>query len=318
VSRAARTVLIAATLVVAAVVAQAASTGPELLRRSQQAERAHSYRGARVSRMFFPRYNVTVVAGVIHQRPATTRVEYLSPSSIEGTVVLQVGAQRWRRASGDRLWQRAAAPPEPEAFDLLMRNYDLRVSPGTQPVAQRDCSLLLIDPRHKGNPSKRMWIDRGTGLVLRTELLNWKQQHISISAFRDIQIDPNLADVLPLLAPPRQAQIAPRRTAFGFQPVHPTYIPPGYVSRGADPMTLGKFTAAHLRYTDGLNTISLFQAPGQAFANETPFGSMELSFTQVIMWRRGDMAFAIMGDIDPAELRKMADSITPPAPPRGR
>jgi negative regulator of sigma E activity len=318
VSRAARSGLIAATLIVTAVIAQAASTGPELLRRSQQAERAHSYRGTRVSRMFFPRYSITAVAAVVHQRPATTRVEYRSPSSIEGTVVLQIGAQRWRRASGDRFWQRAAAPPEPEAFDLLTRNYDLRVDQGPQVVAQRDCSLLLINPRHKGNPSKRMWIDRGTGLVLRTELLNWKQQHISISAFRDIQIDPNLTDALPLLAPPRQAQIAPRRTVLGFQPSSPAYIPPGYVSTGTDVMTLGKFTAAHLHYTDGLNTISLFQAPGRAFANETPFGSMELSFTQVIMWRRGDMAFAIMGDIDPAELRKMADSITVPAIPRPR
>jgi negative regulator of sigma E activity len=318
VSRAARAVLVAATLVVAGIVAQAAPTGPDLLRRSQQAERAHSYRGARASRMFFPRYNITAVAGVIHQRPATTRVQYLSPPSIEGTVVLQVGAQRWRRASGDRMWQRAAAPPEPEAFDLLMRNYDLRVSPGVQVVARRDCSLLLITPRHEGNPSKRMWVDRATGLVLRTELLNWRQEHISISAYRDIAIDPDLSDALPLLAPPGQAQTAPRRPALDFQPISPRYIPPGYVSRGTDVMTLGKYTAAHLRYSDGLNTISLFQAPGKAFANETPFGSMELSFTQVIMWRRGDMAFAIMGDIDPAELRKMADSITPPAPPRER
>ncbi|UCH35716.1 MAG: hypothetical protein JSV65_05025 [Armatimonadota bacterium] len=305
-----RPLLAAAAVFAVGVAAQAAPTGEQLLRHSKEAERNHSYRGARISRMYFPKYTVTATSHVIHRRPDTTRIEYLAPAPLSGTIMLQIGQDRWRRHPREGGWRRAAEAPDSDALNLLMRNYILRVGQGAE-VAQRECLLLVVAPRHDGNPSKRMWIDRATGLVLRTELLNWKQENISTSAFREIEIDPDLSDHSALLTPPKPPQAPPAPVALGFQPIHPQYVPSGYEFIGTSTTAIGGYPAAHLRYTDGLNTISLFQAPAKAFAQETPFGATELSFTQVITWRRGNMAYALMGDVNPAELRRMADSVGP-------
>jgi outer membrane lipoprotein-sorting protein len=311
VSLPARALLAGAAVALAGIVAHGAPTGEELLRHSKQAERSHNYRGLRVTRMSFPRRTVTAQAWVVHRRPATTRIEYRSPPSLAGTVVLQMGAERWRWSPREQRWRRAAGPAEVEALDLLLRNYDLRPAPGS-PVARRDCVLLLINPKHEGNPSKRLWIDRATGLCLRSELLNWKQDGISVSVFEEIEIDPDLSRESRNLTPPVPLAPPPPGT-LSFKPAYPRYLPAGYVFVGTDVIRMGKHCAAHLRYSDGLNTISVFQAPGAAFAQQEPFANVGLSFAQVIAWRGGGLAYAIVGDVNPEELRRMADSITPTA-----
>lgn len=316
-SRSAKALLAGATLLLAAVAAHASPTGQELLRRSQEAERAHNYRGVRIIRAFFPRQTVTAVTNVIHRRPATTRVEYVSPPSVAGTVVLQIGLDRWRRSPRDQRWQRATAPPEMEALDLLMRNYEVNVGEGSQ-VARRDCTLLLIDPRNEGNPSRRVWVDRLTGLVLRSSLLNWRQEEISVSAFKEIEVDPDLSREAPLLQPPPSPPAPKANAALEFRPIYPQYLPAGYVFVNTEIVPMGKYRAAHLRYGDGLNTLSLFEAPTAAFAQERPFGNSELSFTRVMTWEKAGVTYALMGDIHPDELRRMAASIIPPASGRGR
>ena len=316
-TRVARTLAAGALVVLVASALRAAPSGDALLQRSEQAERAHSYRGVRVIRTFFRDQVVEAQARVLHEKPATTRTEYVSPPSVAGTVILQIGADRWRRIGRDAPWQRMAAVDEGDGINLLQRNYDLRIAQGST-VANRPCSLLLVIPRHPGNPSKRMWVDQATGLVLRTELLNWRQNGISSSAFREIEIDPDLAAHDDLLRPPPSA-LAPAVTApLGFRPSYPRYLPPGYVFSGTDVISISKFPGAHLRYSDGLNTISLFQAPAKAFGSEQPFASWEWHCAQVVTWRKGDMAYAVVGDIDPEQVRRIADSMGPAAPTRTR
>ncbi len=299
--------------VVAAAMAQAAPTGGDLMRLSEQAERSHSYRGERITRMFFRNQVVDAVAQVYHQKPDTTRTEYIAPPAMAGTVILQIGAERWRRDPRDGHWWRMTPAPEARGLDLLRRNYDLRVAPAP-PVANRPCHLLLLTPRHAGNPSKRMWVDQATGVVLRTELLNWHQQSISSSAFREIEVDPAPSARPDLLHPPARAGGEAGLAALAFAPVYPRYLPAGYVFSGTDLVNLGPHRGAHLRYSDGLNSISLFQAPAQAFGDMQPFESEQWWFAQVLTWRRGDLAYAVVGDINPAELRKMADSMGAAAP----
>ena len=316
-TRAARTLAAGTLVLLAASASRAAPSGDALLQRSEHAECAYSYRGVRVIRTFFRDQVVEAEAQVLHEKPATTRTEYLSPPSMAGTVILRIGADRWRRSGRNAPWQRLPAADEAEGINLLQRNYDLRIAQGS-PVADRPCTLLLVLPRHPGNPSKRMWVDQATGLVLRTELLSRRHNSISSSAFREIEIAPDLTTQADLLQPPPRALAPAVTTPLGFKPGYPRYLPPGYVFSGTDVINVGNLPGAHLRYSDGLNTISLFQAPAEAFGGEQPFASWEWHFAQVITWRKGDMAYAAVGDIDPEQLRKMADSMGPAAPSRGR
>lgn len=296
---------------------QTAPTGADLLRRAQEAERLHSYRGSRVTRTFLPGRAMTATARVLHRRPATTRTEYLSPPSLAGTVILQIGADRWRRSAPDERWRHAPSAPEFDSLDLLQRNYELRVGASSL-VANRECMLLLISPKHPGNPSKRMWLDRATGFILRSELRNWRQDDISVSAFEQFEIDPAVSpEEARLLLPPRAVESGDRG-ALAFKPLYPRYVPTGYVFKGLTVVPVHGERAAHLRYSDGLNTISFFQAPAQALAQQSRRGSRELSYAVVFTWQRGSMAYALMGDIRPTELQRMAASLEPPSPVRKR
>jgi outer membrane lipoprotein-sorting protein len=109
VTPAARTLAAGALVVLVASASRAAPSGDALLQRSEQAERTHSYRGVRVIRTFFRDQVVEAQARVLHEKPATTRTEYVSPPSVAGTVILQIGADRWRRIGRDAPWQRMAA-----------------------------------------------------------------------------------------------------------------------------------------------------------------------------------------------------------------
>lgn len=304
----------AAAITVAALAAQAASVGEDLLRRSQWAERAYSYRGIQVIQARLHRRPITASLRVIHRKPATTRIEYLSPPSVAGTIILRRGESRWRRRPGDSAWHPVATTPHAVNLDLLLGNYELRVG-ASRLVANRRCIEVLISPRRDDNPSKRLWVDQETGLVLGTELLNWRRESITSSFFRDIEINPDLSRETDLLDLPIRP-VAPRvRPPLGFRVVYPRYLPPGYVFVNLETVSLGPHRAVHLRYTDGLNTISLFEAPAAAFAGRMA-SSAHWGFTQLVQCRQGDLACVLLGDINPVQLRRMADSM-PVAAPRG-
>lgn len=314
--RVAQALVAVAALALSAITAQAAPTGDELLARSEQGERSHDYRGVRAIRMFFPGQVVDAVTRVIHRKPATTRTEYISPPAMAGTIILQIGAQRWRHSPRNAGWQPVPAI-ETGSAQRLRRNYELRVTGGSV-AAGRPCLVVLITPRHEGNPSKRMWVDQATGLVLRSELFNWKQDGISSSAFREIEVDPDLSAEAERLRPPVDAPGFAAADPPGFKPSYPHHLPPGYILEGTTTIDLGRYRGAHIRYGDGLNSISLFQAPARAFGASGPFASEGWHFTEVVTWSRGEMSYAVVGDIDPAQLRKIADSMGAAAPPRSR
>jgi hypothetical protein len=132
----------------------------------------------------------------------------------------------------------------------------------------------------------------------------------------------------------------------------PRYVPPGYLLVRKLSFRRPGMEFVHLRYTDGLNTISLFQerrpgdapdGPGSSEASRRsaavpradspdaprphrhpggPGGRMDgpggdwqqLSCGQRLSWTWGDTRYTLVGNISAAELRRMADSI--PRPPQ--
>ncbi|HOP81479.1 MAG TPA: MucB/RseB C-terminal domain-containing protein, partial [Armatimonadota bacterium] len=94
---------------------------------------------------------------------------------------------------------------------------------------------------------------------------------------------------------------------LGFKVVKPKYIPKGYsfVQTTTVPVTKDVY-AAHLMYTNGINTISIFERKRDKNSDKwDDRGNM----ANVVRFDHGQVTFTIIGDISKAELQKIANSL---------
>ena len=96
-----------------------------------------------------------------------------------------------------------------------------------------------------------------------------------------------------------------------FKVIIPGYVPKGYVLSGTTVMQICHERVVHLKYTNGINTISLFERV-ELKTPDTPPDAVKrpISYpsTQVVNWRQNGVVFTLMGDVSHSELRKIADS----------
>jgi outer membrane lipoprotein-sorting protein len=291
----------------------AASAGPaRLLRAAEEADKRLSYTGVRVVRAFRGDHEREQRVRVWHLAPDRTRVEFLSPDG--GNVLLERGSGRWFYARDRERWIPAGRPSSRSRFDLLLKNYRVRKE-GEGTVAGRPVVQLVIEPRHPGNPTKRVWIDPARRMTLREEVRNAEGRITAASAFEQVELVQELSPRL--FEPPVetvQRRLPPPTSPFA--PLRPRYLPPGYQEDEERGLRRGPSEGVHLRYTDGLGTISLFQFRGKPGNGQGPHSAGERRGGRrgrpgppPISRQIGDMHCAVFGDASPEELRKLLDSL---------
>lgn len=315
-------VLLAAIVVAAVAVAWVVTqrSGAHLLRESYDAERKYSYLGVLEIELLRRANPIHASLTVMHAAPDKTRTDVVSPKEFEGYVVINNGDTRYIYSPSSKRWYGNTLRPPEQDVELALENYRVRAA-GRDKVIDRPCRRLKITPRYAGNPRKILWVDDETNLVLRKELRNAEGEVISRSRYTEIHIKKADAPEDEAFLPPDQAEIKwgtkspPRK----FTALKPTYVPRGYrfdedvrvrIHRGAE--------RAHLRYTDGLNTISVFQEIASDKSASKPKGdaSKTIATASTLYWNAverqvGGLRVVIMGDIAADELRKMAESIQP-------
>jgi outer membrane lipoprotein-sorting protein len=287
-----------------------------LLRAAETADQRLSYTGTRTVRAAGKHEGAAQRVRVWHLAPDSTRIQYLD--SKDGGVLLECGSGRWfysRRRGG---WRPFEWRPSRSRLDLLLRNYRVRQQ-GSGTVAGRPVVLLIVEPRHPGNPSKKVWIDASLRMTLREEVRDSQGRLLAASSFQKFE----LVRALPasLFAPPSEPAPAVVSSPPPFPPLRPRYVPAGYQEVRRSSLRHG---GVHLRYTDGLGTISMFQ-----FRRGDP----RLSPDGPSHWKGGrrgrrwgghggpnrvsrqigDLDCSVMGDIASDELRKMIDSLPAPS-----
>jgi len=318
-------VALAAIAVTAMAVAWVATqrSGERLLRQSYDAERKYSYLGRLEIELLQRPRTARAQLSVLHAAPDKTRMDVVSPKEFEGYVVINTGDTRYIYSPSSKRWYGNTLGSPEEDVELALENYRVRVA-GRDKVANRPCRRLKVDPRHPGNPRKTVWVDDKTSIVLRKELRNAEGKVISRSRYSQIRIKEAGALADEAFLPPEEVRSdvnwdtkSPPRE---FAVLKPTYIPRGYrfdkdirvrIHRGAE--------RAHLRYTDGLNTISVFEeiSPDKSASKAKGDGSKTTAIASTLYWSAverhvGDLRVVIMGDIAVSELEKMAESIQAP------
>ncbi|MGE5576939.1 MAG: sigma-E factor regulatory protein RseB domain-containing protein [Syntrophothermus sp.] len=282
----------------------------------------------------------TTVVKIFHRRPGLTRYEYQESADRAGWVVIDDGADIWqfeprgrlvisfRSISGARLRQQQA-----EELELLRRNYRFRHG-GIGKVADREAHIVEITPKHPGSPSQRLWIDRENSLTLKTEKFRANGSLEYLSYFVDIDMAASPDEELFQVKIPPGVDVVRHPGVNIFEPVPvlraktgvnirlPNRLPPGFVFAGASMAALAQFKGGvYLKFTDGLNVISLFEtvAPrGRVYvvdnARRVSIGGivgylMENCDVQLLNWTANGTNYTLIGEVPPEVLLQMAESI---------
>ncbi len=281
-------------------------------------------RGSRVE-------TVTVLES--HKRPNSLRLEFLSPESIGGRLIVDDGTTAWQYEpslhmviQGPSFAKAGAATQVAEGLG----HYGAVVE-GTEEVIGRATVVLTLAPSAAGH-SRRVWVDRATGVILRSEERTPRDGVVFSAFFTRISYSLNLPAALFTFRLPAGARsfsfylagdpIAdPRqlRHQAGFSVRAPAALPMGYRYRQGTVTRYGPVVAAMATYSDGVSTLTIYQTPTSRMALpqaaevvRLPGGSgrfLDLGYFRILMWESRGLRMAAVGPLPPEQLAVIAKAV---------
>lgn len=257
------------------------------------------------------------------------RTEYTQPDFLKGEIRADDGRvlahliprdrvleMRPSRIAGMREWA------EHSARGLQKGEIEIELV-GKDKIAGRNAYVLEVNPRHHHHGKRKFWVDTEKWIKLRTEDITPDGTVASMSYYTKIDFDSIPDDKFRIEAPegyrvvrepgpPRMMPLEKARRIAGFRILEPTYLPSGFKVAGAAiiPFRGGKIVS--IRYTDGVNTLSLFQARGDMlnprFLRRLHEGPVQPG-RGVYSWRKGELNLTIISRISMDDIRQVAGSM---------
>ncbi len=238
-----------------------------------------------------PRGHEASEALIYRVPPDKQRIEFISPEEIKGSGEIIIGKERFplppaRREGGPGGPGRPRffpmPPPDiqdsiPENMLILLNNYNIRLLEGGN-IAERDTYLFEIEPKFAGRPSRKIWTDKQNGVILKMEHYNYQKKLQRLFIYSAISYNPNIDMNIfrkPENLPPQREQN--RKEVWNYRQgkvnlenireetkmnlIIPEQISPGFALQSIDLVEFRNFKNVHLKYTDGLAILSIFQSP---------------------------------------------------------
>jgi len=306
------------------------------LDRAALAPASVSYRGTKVVMLWSSTGAAASTVQVEHRAPARYRLDYVPTPGRPRRLVIDDGKTRWQYEPAARLALRSPSPtPGDESLpvnrvSLLRANYTLTIT-GDDRVAGRDVVVIAVRPRTEPRPTLVLWLDRDTGLVLRSERHHADGSLAQAAAFTEIEYQEPPADRF-TFSPPRGVGVRglsssePLRTEeiasrMGFHPIVPRELPGGFVLDRV--LTSGSHASgvAVMQYTDGVATLSLFEHRAIEGARRTlrpapnvPVADSRLTARQVgdvaiLHWQVRGVDMTLTGELAPEHLERIAERL---------
>jgi len=202
--------------------------------------------------------------------------------------------------------------------DELARHYELKKGE-TGRVAGRETQIILLEPKDKLRYGYRLWADKATGLLLRVQTIDTKDDVIEQIAFTDISIghvssasvkssypdihgwhvenavmqDADLSNWTVTDMLPGFKKIREIKRIIADSPSVP----------GAPPK---QRQVSQIVYSDGLAAISIFIEPSTESRTE---GTMQQGAMNILGKRLGNFWITVVGEVPAAAIKQVADSI---------
>jgi outer membrane lipoprotein-sorting protein len=306
----------------------------EILKNAVRAPEFIDYEGTKVLTVRRGHAVESITVSEWHRRPHSYRFEYLAPKGIAGRVLIDDGRTSWHYEPSLHLAIRGPSlgRANPAELDRLPENYYVRLL-GTDSVLGRETYLIALVPKQPG-VERRFWVDRLTGLVVKSEESDRERGVFFSSTFVRLSFSLNMPEAmfrfrLPATArvlqlesgAPRPERLSVLEQRAGFRPVAPATLPHGYRYDSGTVSRFENLGAVVLRYTDGASSVSLFQMPANRMAmppggEAVRVGDVTGRFYQVghfrvLMWESGGLHFAAVGSVPLDMLRAVAGGTDP-------
>lgn len=206
--------------------------------------------------------------------------------------------------------------------ERLAEFYDVNPQ-GAERVAGREAQVLLVQPRDAHRFGYRLWSDKLSGLLLRSDVLGERGEVIETSAFSEVTIG---------VKPQFESVTGPMRKLDGYRVIRPALsstkldtegwsmrqLVPGFrevncVKRPMESPTSNAQEAAaepvlQTIFSDGLTYVSVFIEPFNAQRHQRSMRTA-VGATQTLMRRQGDWWITVVGDVPPATLLAFANGL---------
>ena len=206
--------------------------------------------------------------------------------------------------------------------DGITDSYDVRPDEPER-VAGHEANVLIVKPKDALRYGYRLWADKGSGLLLRVDVIGERGEVLETSAFSDVTIDiraqpDSVLQAMKRLDGYRVLRPVLRQTAleaegWAMRPTAPGFRRVSCVSRqidaandgGADP---GGPPVLQTIYSDGLTYVSVFIEPFRPQLHVRPMIA-SIGATQTLSQRQGEWWVTVVGDVPAATLRLFASAL---------
>lgn len=258
------------------------------------------------------------------------RIEYLEPPALKGEIIADDGhvfahlipREKVLRIGPSRLKMLQTRMDEAHA-GFKQGTLDVSLV-GKDRVASRDAYVIQVKPNHPGkHPIRKFWVDSAKWVKLRTEDVAPDGTVLSMSYYTKIsfvdRIDQDKFHIEPpsgvrVIRQPewKTAPLSEIKKIAGFKVLEPTYLPKGFKAVGASLIPFRHKRLVVIRYSDGVSSLSLFQAPGHILdpkflsrLHQGPVKPGQYTYS----WKTDGVNLTIVSQISMDEIRKVAASV---------
>lgn len=200
--------------------------------------------------------------------------------------------------------------------ERMAEHYEVRKQ-GVERVAGHEAHVLELQPRDGYRYGYRLWSERTTGLLLRSDVIGQRGDVLESSAFSDVAIG---------VRPQPESVVQPMKKLEGYRVDRPAlvktfyeregwvyrHVVPGFrhvscVKRGGGDAASGGQLLQTI-FSDGLAHVSVFVEPFNAEAHRKEM-LMSMGATHTLTRRHGDWWITAVGEVPPATLREFVQGL---------
>ncbi len=210
----------------------------------------------------------TVKAHVVLGPHGASRVEFLTPTEVQGRVICSDGQSAWHydphtSALEETRLSAASEQRDRSVQQLIETNYRVNIVSPSVAIAGRQCWVLDLLPVHPGKSRQRRWIDRITSRTIRIETTYTDNVVARMVMYTPTSLP---ATITANLFVPQNGKTTHREAATITLDPHseleaakvPAKAPLGFRRISAAISSLDGRPAQQLLYTDGIETVSIF------------------------------------------------------------
>ena len=293
----------------------------KILSLSLEAQFQVDVEGIKETEVYRQEESYIIKAKVVYQKPDFSYMLYFAPPIIKGRKIFDNGKLRIEYIPGmnnfkisSSLNSSLARKRREKSLNLILANYTISQLPDEY-IAGREVYVISLVPQYPGSPGLKRWIDKETFLPLKQERYNSEGKLTFSSQFTEIHFGKKISEEelndIPesgengKLIPPHRviSDIEELKEISRFPLSFPKYLPSGYGFQEGVLLNGGQRVA--LTYTNGLETIVLFQGPP---INLKIQGDREMPFGTKFRTDKGK-TFVLIANISEEELTKIMESI---------